>query len=225
MQQFISLLKKLTKVIQEDKTLDANSFDLLSLVAIDSDSILQLREETSGQKVSNIDEFWDLTEEIYKNLMLKTIIPGLQEYCKEIQYNTDQKWLKIVYTFSPWDKFLVRIDNDRDLQVQQRVISIEPAYAENQIASFLDFFQIDDANWYDDLYDFDYAFNFQSQIESLFHDLVCSCWQEVKTKTGATIIGFIEESNGGSYIFNLDTGESLHELGMSMEEYISNKRL
>ncbi len=223
MEQFINLLEQLTKIIQEDKTLDGTSFNLLSLVAIDPDKISQIKNETAGQEVSTIDEFWDLTEEIYKNLMLKTIAPNLQQYFNKVQLTSDQEWLKFGYTFSPWDRFEIRSEGivnkpESDYHI---MIHMELAHAENQIASFLDFLQIEDPTWYHGLYDFDYSFNFQSQVELLFHDLAFSCWQETKKETGATISGFIAESNGGSYTFSLDTGHNLHELNLSITEYLA----
>lgn len=223
MEQFINLLRQLTKIIQEDKTLDGTSFDLLSLVAIDPGKISQIKNEIAELEISTIDEFWDLTEEIYKNLMLKTISQDLYEYFKKVQSTSDQKWTKQVYTFYPWDRFELKSESV-DAKVTsnyQTMVNMKLEHAENQITSFLDFFQISDATWYHGLYDFDYSFNFQSQIEALFHELSYSCWKEAKKETGTTLFGFIAESNGGSYTFSLDTGQNLHEFNMSIEEYLN----
>lgn len=223
MKQFIYVLKQLTIHVQEDRTLNGNTFDLLSLIEIDEDAVARIRSEIKGKEVSSVDEFWDLTEAIYLNLMLKTIVPDLKEYFKKVQYAFAQPWLKIVYTFSPWDTFNLRLENET---LQQEIgnpvsISMQQEHSENQIKRLLSFFHVEDNNWYQDLYDFDYAFNFQSKIESLFHDLAFSCWSAAKEETKSTHSGFIAEANGGSYVFSLDNEDNLHELNMSIEEYVN----
>lgn len=226
MEQFTSILKQLTERIQLDNTLDGNTFDLCSLVEIDENQIAEIQKETKGIEMSTIDEFWDLTEEIYKNLILETITPDLFAYFKKVQQTSTQKYLKIIYTFSPWETFELRSKNGENTNelINMTSISMKSDHAEDQIQSLLNFLRIDDPTWYHGLYDFDYSFNFQSHVESLFHDLAFSCWKNAKKETGSAVYGFIAESNGGSYTFSLDTGANLHELNMSMEEYVDRAR-
>ncbi len=214
MEEFTKLIKRLTEIVQNNKTLDGNSFDLVDLARLSKEQILKIKAETVNIQLIQIDFFWDLTEEIYKVLMLNTINEDLCEFFKKLQREANVAHLKFVYKFSPWNSFTVSLKD----QIQRKEFVLNNSNGEEQIQKLLNLLDIKDRTWIQDLYDFDYSFNFQSQIEWLFQDLAMGCWQEAKKVTRYTGFGFISESSEGSHIMSMDNGD---ELTISIEEYLS----
>ncbi|MEQ6124193.1 hypothetical protein AAON49_08345 [Pseudotenacibaculum sp. MALMAid0570] len=199
MKLFIASLEKLTKIIRENTHIDPFSFNLINLLNESKEEVTQIQKETKGIQLVEIDEFWDLTEEIYKKLMLRTIETDLSTFFKQLQKNPPSSHIEMRYQLFPWQLFSLTFDHIK------KEFPLNAEYAESQIQQLLDLFQIKDSNWINDLYDFDYKFNFQSQIEQLFRELLFSCWKEIKTKTNSKITASIQEINGGSYVYDLDT--------------------
>ena len=202
MELFVKSIEKLTKKIQEDNNLDSLSFDLIQLLNLTENEIQQIQKEVSGIELVHLDEFWDLTENIYKILMLKTIKPKLSDFFKNLQETYPSSHIEIEYYFSHWDSFLLSMKNSSF----KKETPLETKHAENEIQKLLDLFQIKDHSWLDELYNFDYKFNFKSEIEERFHQIAFSCWQTTKTETNSNSTGSIIEINGGSYLYDLDTG-------------------
>ena len=205
MELFDKSIEKLTKKIQEDNNLDSLSFDLTQLLNLTPNEIQQIQKEISGIELVHLDEFWDLTENIYKILMLKTIKPDLSKFFKNLQETYPTPHIEIEYYFSDWTLFSLSIKNSS----LKKEISLITKYAENEILKLLDLFQIKDPSWLDELYNFDYKFNFKSEIEERFHQIAFSCWQETKAETSSNSTGSIIEINGGSYLYDLDTGNNI----------------
>lgn len=216
MEQFTELLKKLTKIIRDDNTLTGSSFDIIELAGLSKDQVQQIRTEVKDIELIHIDAFWDLTEQIYKVLMLKTIKPHLLMFFKNKQETTSEMFLEIEYEFLPWHSFLVSVKN----QTKKKKFELRTKHSEIQIQTLLDLFQIKDSEWLNDLYDFDYSFNFQSEIESLFREIAFSCWCQAKETTKVKTIGFISEFRGGSYLYNLDTKNNLDEMKVTIPQYL-----
>lgn len=205
MELFVKSIEKLTKKIQEDNNLALLSFDLIQLLNLTPNEIQQIQKEISGIGLVHLDEFWDLTENIYKILMLKTIIPDLSKFFKNLQKTYPTSHIEIEYYFSDWTLFSLSMKNSS----LKKEIPLITKYAENEIQKLIDLFQIKDSNWLDELYNFDYKFNFKSEIEERFHQIAFSCWRTVKAETDSNITGSIIEMNGGSYLYDLDTGNNI----------------
>ena len=205
MELFVKSIEKLTKKIQEDNNLDPLSFDLIQLLNLAPNEIQQIQKEISGIGLVHLDEFWDLTENIYKILMLKTIKPDLSKFFKNLQETYPTSRIEIEYYFSHWDSFSLSVKNSS----LKKEIPLETKHAENEIQKLIDLLQMKDSNWLDELYNFDYKFNFKSEIEERFHQIAFSCWQEIKAETNSNSTGSIIEINGGSYLYDLDTGNDI----------------
>lgn len=202
MELFIKSLEKLTKKIQEDSNLGAFSFDLVDLLNATQQEVVQIHKEVKGIEIIAVDEFWDLTEEIYKRLMLKTIEKGVTNFFIKVHESNFSNSIVISYKFTLWDKFTLAVENTG--LSDELLIDFE--YGENQIEKLLDHLQVNDPRWYQGLYDFDYSFNFESTVESLFRELAFNCWQKIKPEYNRHTRTFIREYNGGSHTYDLDTG-------------------
>lgn len=198
---FLKFIKTLTQHLQSNKTLDPYSFDLIQLASISKKDLSLLKKETKNLQLINCHEFWELTEEIYKHLMLPTIGEKLQAYFIQLQKEATDD-LKIQYQFHPWKEFQLTSSNGTAVTHE-----LQTKYAENQIQSFLDALGVQDSNWKDDLYDFDYKFNFESEVERLFRDIAFECWEQAKSITQSEIQATLKEVNGGSQVYDLGTGE------------------
>lgn len=201
MSQFISLLKDLSSKIRDHRHLDPFSFDLIAISKLDSDKVLELHSETKDIQLIHCHEFWELTEDIYKHLMLKTVSKELYEYFKQVR-RSELNSIEFIYEFKPWKEFIISDSNGTEIQ-----LDLKTEYAEDQIQRFLDQLRISDKNWISDLYDFDYKFNFESEVEAIFRDLVFTLWKQLKSKNPTKIAATIQEKNGGSFTYNLDSGE------------------
>lgn len=199
MQNFPKYLKNLPQIIQEDNSLDPFSFELISLANLSNDDLSKTKEEVKDIELIHCDEFWELTEEIYKRLMLPTISQELQEFFTQLQ-ETSSKPLQLSYQFFPWQEFKLTTAN-----YDSKVFKLRTKYAEQQIQTFLDHLEIKDQNWINDLYDFDYKFNFESEVESLFRELAFDAWKVAKENTQGNTKATLTEANGGSHIYDLDT--------------------
>jgi len=198
---FIKSINNLTQLIQQGLSLDPFSFELISLADISEDKLVIIKKEAEGIELIHCDVFWELTEEIYKGLMLPTISQELQQHLESLQ-TTSEDSVEILYELKPWTEFhLSTSDSD------STVISMQTEYAEDQIQSLLDFLNIKDTTWKDDLYDFDYKFNFESEVEALFRNIAFECWSKAKSITQSEIHATIKEANGGSHLYDLGTGE------------------
>lgn len=201
MKQFINSLKHVIKIIQENSDIEENSFDLIALSNLQDIELQQIREEVANIKLVDVDEFWDLTELIYKKLTLKTILPELCSYFKSTLITRTQKPIEITYQFNHWFHFILKANNSTNVHLYMK-----KDHAEKQLQNLLDYLQIKDLDWKNHLYDFDYAFNFESEIEALFRELSFLCWEKAKKETNTNIKGYIQEYNGGSHMYDLDDG-------------------
>ena len=204
METFLKSLSSLTQLIRENNSLDPFSFDLISLANLSEEDLYTIKEEIKDIELIHINEFWDLTEIIYKNLMLKTISKDLTDYFLKIQ-SREQKTIEVSYQFVPWKAFVVS-SSDSD----QTTISLQTDYAEIQIQQFLDYLEINDNSWKEDLYDFDYEFNFESELESIFRGIAFECWKETAQQTKNQLKATLQESNGGSHIYDLNTRQRVN---------------
>lgn len=201
MSQFINLLKDLSSKIRDHNHLDPFSFDLIVISELTADKVLELHTETKDIELIQCHEFWELTEDIYKHLMLKTVTNELKVYFEQIQ-DSEPKSIQFMYEFKPWKEFIISDSNGTEIH-----LDLKTEYAEDQIQRFLDQLRISDNNWVSDLYDFDYKFNFESEVEAIFRDLVFTLWKQLKSKNPTKIAATIQEKNGGSFTYNLDSGE------------------
>lgn len=214
MKQFVLSIQKLSKIIQDDQSLVEQTYDFVDLLQLSESELEQIRKEVVDIKLIDSNDFWDLTEEVYKSLILKTIQLDLLRYFKKLQEN--QTFI-IRYNLHPWHKFSLTAENIENPEKKHSVVlEMKTSYAEKQLQTLLDHFQIKGGSWKDDLYDFDYHFNFESVVETLFRELVFECWKEVKPNT----ISFITEINGGSYTYDLSNGENLDKMNLTVQEYI-----
>ncbi len=201
MEIFLKSIKTLTKYIQSTKTLDPFAFELIQQANISKVELSQIKNQVLNIELIHCHEFWELTEEIYKRLMLPTIAKELQAYFVKLQKEAKISF-EIQYQFHPWNEFQLTTSNSTSV-----TLKLQTAYAENQIQSFLDYLEIKDANWKEDLYDFDYKFNFESEVEELFRTIAFDCWRKAKSITQSEIHAMIKEANGGSYVYDLGTGK------------------
>lgn len=211
MKNFVQILQQLTQTIQNREDLAPFAFNLVSLVKITDKERSQLKLEAQDIELIHVDAFWELTEVIYKKLMLPTIATDLQDYFFQLQQVSHKK-LKITYEFILWEKFRLITTSLEKEALLTRIVKLETTYAEEQLEKFLNHIGINDTSWKSELYDFDYAFNFESTIETLFRDLAFVCWQKSKEQTKTKTIGCISEVKGGSYTYNLDNGTTIDEL-------------
>jgi hypothetical protein len=133
--------------------------------------------------------------------MLPTVKEELQAYFVKLQKEFKEP-LVIQYDFHPWKKFVLSTNNSNPMTLQ-----LHTKYAENQIQSFLDHVEIKDATWKENLYDFDYKFNFESEVESIFRDIAFECWNKARSVTQNRIRATLKEANGGSHMYDLGTGK------------------
>jgi len=199
MNDFLKSLKILTTRVQENNSLNPFSFDLISLSNLPEDKLTKIKKEVLGIELVHCDEFWELTEHIYKQLILPTISKELQEYFVALQTSTSEV-LQVSYQLIPWKEFQLITSNSNP-----RTFTLQTEHAEKQIQLFLDYFNIKDSNWMEDLYDFDYKFNFESEVESLFRELAFDAWKVAKENTQSNTKATLTEANGGSHIYDLDT--------------------
>lgn len=244
MQLFKRVLQRLSQRILNDSELNVYSFDLLKLLALTDAELTQIKRELKGVELIHVDEFWELTEIIYKILGLKTIKPHLAAFFHEAistgfidaYLASNEASLKVLhfdYTFHLHDCFSITStpevafygeEKTTSFKTLKKDIYLELEYAESQIKKLVSHFSIEDTNWFEALYDFDYKFNFESEIESLFRELAFSSWRLAASKTLFVVHAFLKERNGGSYTYDLDTGESLEEKQLTIEEYLKNKK-
>jgi hypothetical protein len=133
--------------------------------------------------------------------MLPTVKEELQAYFVKLQKEFKEP-LVIQYDFHPWKKFVLTHNNSNPMTLQ-----LHTEYAENQIQSFLDRLEIKDATWKENLYDFDYKFNFESEVETIFRHIAFECWNKARSATQSKIHATLKEANGGSHMYDLDTGK------------------
>ena len=195
MRTFIKSLETLTQQIQENNSLDPLSFDLIQLANLSDDDLSKIKSEVKGIELIHMHEFWELTEEIYKRLMLKTIAQELQNYFEELQ-KTTEKSLEISYQFHPWKVFILNSSKSQETKLR-----LQTAYAEKQIQNLLSHLGIHDKTWINDLYDFDYKFNFESEVESRFRGIAFDCWKSSKSKTQSQLKACIKEENRRSHTY------------------------
>ncbi len=203
MKQFIKSLQELTKVIQRNEQLDPSNFDLIKLANLSDEALFQIRSEVEDIELIHCHEFSDLTEEIYKRFMIPTVSKELKAFLKKINSN-EMKPVSLIYEFHPWKEFLLETSDS-----SSRNLILNTAYAEEQIQEFLNHLQIADKSWIEELYDFDYKFNFETEVETVFRELVLECWQEVMQDKTDKVSGTIQEMNGGSHVYDLNTGNKL----------------
>lgn len=204
MKTFLKYINLLTQKAKEEN-LDPFTFNLAKLIEPSENELKQIHKETKGIEMVAIDLFWELTEEVYKKLMLRTIEKDLEEFFIQVQ-SLDKQDLFIEYSFSPWDKFRINV---RNTSLEQD-FELKLEYAEDQIKKLLEYLDIDDPHWYQDLYDFDYKFNFETEVETLFREIVFEAWKKAMITTSHVDSGSIQEINGGSYIYDLNTGNVIN---------------
>lgn len=203
MKQFIKSLQELTKVIQRNEDIDPSNFDLIKLANLSDEALFQIRSEVEDIEFIHCHEFWDLTEEIYKRFMIPTVSKELKTFLEQLNSN-EMKPVSLIYEFHPWKEFLLETSDP-----SSRNLILNTAYAEEQIQEFLTHLQIADKSWIEELYDFDYKFNFETEVETVFRELVFECWQEVMQDKTDKVSGTIQEMNVGSHVFDLNTGNQL----------------
>lgn len=214
MKLFVHSLQKLTKIIQNDPSLYEQTQSFVDLLTLSNTELEQIRKEVTSVELVDCDDFWDFTEEVYKSLMLKTIQLSLLQYFKTLEKDTS---FLIEYTFVPWHRFKLTAKTvDQAEEKYIAVLQMKAKDIETQLQKLLDHFQIKDTKWLEDLYDFDYHFNFESEVETCFRELAFSCWKQAK----ADALGFISEANGGSYTYDLSSGKNLDEMNLSIQEYL-----
>jgi hypothetical protein len=201
MTRFLNSIQTLTQHIQENNSLDSFSFDLIQLANLSDKERSQIQQEVKDIELIHVHEFWELTEEIYKRLMLPTITQELQDYFSQLQ-KLSNKFVEITYEFQPWKEFVLRSSHS-----QETKLILKTSYAESQIQKLLNYLGIQDKTWLNDLYDFDYKVNFESEVEALFRDLAFDCWERAKSETQSQLKASIKEVNGGSFTYDLDTRE------------------
>lgn len=220
MKNFVYILEQLTQTIQQDDSFDVYAFDLISLLNLTDAELTEIRAAVQEVELIHVDEFWELTEAIYKHLMLPTITPDLQKYFTELQQSS-HKVVQVLYQLHPWKTFQLQATNLEKETILTSKLTLNTIYAEMQIQRFLDHLHIEDKSWKNELYDFDYAFNFESTVETLFRTLAFTSWQKAKGLTNAQTSGFIVERQGGSHTYDLDNGINIDELELSIEAYIA----
>ncbi|MEE4247458.1 MAG: hypothetical protein V2I33_18775 [Kangiellaceae bacterium] len=201
MQVFLNSIQTLIKHIQENNSLDSFSFDLITLVNVSKDNLSKIQQEVKDMELIHVHEFWELTEEVYKRLMLRTIAQELQDYFSQLQ-KLSNKFVEITYEFQPWKEFVLRSSHS-----QETKLTLKTSYAENQIQNLLIHLGVQDQTWLNDLYDFDYKFNFESEVEALFRGLAFDCWRKAKSATQCQLNASLKEIDGGSFTYDLDTRE------------------
>jgi hypothetical protein len=199
MTAFLNSIQTLTQQIRKDQSLDPFSFDLIQLANVSDKERSLIQEEVKDIKLIHVDEFWEFTEEIYKRLMLKTISQDLYDFFMKLQTSLNES-LEITYEFKSWKTFVLKSSNGQETQ-----LTLQTLYAEHQIQNLLNHLGIQDPTWINDLYDFDYKFNFESEVESLFRNLAFDCWEKVKIKIHNQQKATIKEVNGGSFTYDLNT--------------------
>ena len=225
MNQLKKSLSQLRKVISESPRLNENSINLLSLLEIKDRELQEIREKEKNTDLIHIDEFWNLTEVLYTKFILKTIKEDLFNFFKKILLDHTSKVLEVNFQFFPWNQFSLFVNDLHDnYSIDKADFYTNPNHIENQLQNLIDYFNIKDSNWKDHLYDFDYSFNFQTEVEKIFLTIAFSCWQKAKKETGSNVVGLIRELNGGSYIYDLDTETNLNEMNLTVLQYIDTKK-
>lgn len=221
METFLKSIKKLTQHLQSNKALDPFAFDLILLADVSSEEHSQIKKEVKNIQLIHCHEFWELTEEIYKQLMLKTTFSANIKFLKDVikqcffenlndSENKPKVDLEITFSLRQWKAFKLKSyyrNPKNELQEgPQTIVQVNTRYAELQIQKLLDLFDIKDTTWRDFLYDFDYAYNFETEIETLYRKLMFFSWKASVQKAWR-YHGVIKEANGGSHVYDLNTGK------------------
>lgn len=121
--------------------------------------------------------------------MLKTITKELEDYFVELQ-NLVKKSVEITYQLIPWKESLLKSSHEQEVN-----LILQTNYAENQIQNLLNHLGIQDNTWHDDLYNFDYKFNFESEVEALFREILFTTWNRIIPKIPVSY-DLVKETNG-----------------------------
>ncbi|MDP2542234.1 hypothetical protein CSC81_13495 [Tenacibaculum discolor] len=194
---------------------------------------------TKGIDIYEFNYFWELRNDLFKSIILKSFEPQIKEYLKKIHKDefiytdkNEKKSLKVISMYYHFydDEIYVFVEPNYDYYPDDKIKRLELylKYDSNEfeksLIQILDLWQLDYSSFTEDNY-YESIWDFELEIDSFFLEFMFKHWSEIKKETNSDLIGFITYATRGLYTYDLDNKSEVRGLKNETKKYLENKNI
>ncbi|CAM1344906.1 hypothetical protein [Tenacibaculum amylolyticum] len=201
---------------------------------LSKEEVLDDLDFTKGTNVYELDFFWELRDQLFESIILKSFERPLKDFFHKIhtdQFNykiaSEKGSLKVInlwYNIYPYEVYLF-VEPNPDYFTEDKIERIELSLHfdlsefENLLTQILDLRKIDYSNLDDSLA------NHELEKDDYIQNLIYQHWSLVKKETNSSLIGFLSLATGGCNYFDLDNQNSIECLTGEIKKYLDQKNV
>ncbi|MCH2035125.1 MAG: hypothetical protein MK202_16570 [Tenacibaculum sp.] len=201
---------------------------------LSKEEVLDDLDFTEGTDVYELDFFWELRDELFESIILKSFEDRLNEFFYKI--HTDQfkykiasekdslKVINLWYNIYPNEIYLF-VEPNPDFYNEDKIERLELSLHfdldefENLLKQILDLRKVDYSN-------LEYSLAREElEKEKYLFNLLYEYWSLVKKETNSDIIGFLSLATGGSNYFDLDNQNTIECIHGEVQKYLDQKNV
>lgn len=201
---------------------------------LSKEEVLDDLDFTEGTDVYEFDFFWELRDELFESIILKSFEDRLNEFFYKIhtdQFNykiaSEKGSLKVInlwYNIYPNEIYLF-VEPNPDFYNEDKIERLELSLHfdldefENLLTQILDLRKVDYSN-------LEYSLAREElEKEKYLFNLLYEYWSLVKKETNSNIIGFLSLATGGSNYFDLDNQNTIECIHGEVQKYLDQKNV
>lgn len=201
---------------------------------LSKEEVLDDLDFTEGTDVYELDFFWELRDELFESIILKSFEDRLNEFFYKIHTDqfkykiaTEKDSLKVInlwYNIYPNEIYLF-VEPNPDFYNEDKIERLELSLHfdldefENLLTQILDLRKVDYSN-------LEYSLAREElEKEKYLFNLLYEYWSLVKKETNSDIIGFLSLATGGSNYFDLDNQNTIECIHGEVQKYLDQKNV